>query len=921
MPSFYSPQSSQTRRIAVEVSAGSPAEAPLPDSSVIAHAQTLLPNVGDTFLHFRLIDLLGEGAVGKVYLAEQAELADRFVALKISTDLLGEPAKLARLQHSAIMPVYSVHEADGLQAVCMPFFGRTTLADWCQSLGAMPTVPSSGQHLVSTLKSKRRSVPHISEVEPAIDQPVRPVATHSPLNALATLKYVDAILLTIARIAEGLQHAHERGLVHQDLKPANILITDEGMPLILDFNLARDTRPLGEMVRAQVGGTLPYMSPEQLRGFSDRKANVLIDGRSDLYSLGLILFQLLAGRRPYLTPYGSIHEMVEQMLEERQKLPPDVRQFNPEVDAATASIVAHCLHPNPARRYQSASELVEDIRRHRADLPLRYAANTSLSERLGKWMRRNPRLASPATILAAVSLLTLGVVAMGTQSTLAKGRIEYQRLHARGQQLFREFQQQSHTAEHYLSAHAEQANWRERGQREARLALEKLGVFESERWNERPELSILTSEERRQLEQRVGELTHFLLLCERQGPPAAPTPLAPRGVATAGLPGVAWSEAPAAQAGATSEVERRHHRLHRLQDQLRGKLLVSGRMAYLHAVELQTAGKHGEALQKLKPYLQANPDDVNAWFTQGRSNYALGQHNEAYHAYSTCIALKPRFAPGYFNRALVAYFQGKDPVADLDTALKLDPQLTEARLLRAASRHHHGKSQEALAELNELIEKGEKSPRAFFLRAAVLERLGQHGRARADRQQVVDGTAGDLVSAISQANVLVDRDPRAGLARFRALEKVYPREPEPLLGQIYVQGEILQQTAVALEALERLVREHPDHIDGICCRAVYLARLKRDKEAVREAQRAISLSNAPFTHYRVGCAYALLSEREPSYKQEALRHLMQALEYYGGADIFLEDPDLRFVRNDREFKVLVDFVRMYRRGLKVGDRF
>jgi serine/threonine protein kinase/Flp pilus assembly protein TadD len=907
--------------MAAEVSAGTPGEPALPNSSVIAQAQTLLPNVGDTFLHFRLIDLLGEGAVGKVYLAEQAELADRYVALKISTDLLGEPAKLARLQHSAIMPVYSVHEADGLQAVCMPFFGRTTLADWCQSLGTMPTVPSSGQYLVSTLKSKRRSVPEVSEVEPTPDEPVRTVATHSPLNVLATLKYADAILLTIARIAEGLQHAHERGLVHQDLKPANILITDEGMPLILDFNLARDTRPLGEMVRAQVGGTLPYMSPEQLRGFSDRKANVLIDGRSDLYSLGLILFQLLAGRRPYLTPYGSIHEMVAQMLEERQNLPPDVRQFNPEVDAATASIVAHCLHPNPARRYQSASELVEDIRRHRTDLPLRYAANTSLSERLGKWMRRNPRLASPATALAAVSLLTLGVVAMGTQSTLAKGRAEYQRLHARGQQLLLDFNQQSNMAEHYLSAHAEQANWRERGQREARLALEKLGVFDSERWHERPELAILSSDERRQLEQRVSELTHFLLLSENQGSTVAPAPVAPRGIATAGFSGIGGSAAPTPRAGSTSEFEQRRQRLHTLQDQLRGKLLVSGRMAYLQAIELQSAGKHGEVLQKLKPYLQANPDDVNAWFTQGRSTYALGQHNEAYHAYSTCIALKPQFAPGYFNRALVAYFQGKDAVADLDTALKLDPQLTEARLLRAASRHHQGKSREALAELTELIEKGEKSPRAYFLRAAVLERLGQHALARADRQQVVDGTATDLVSAISQANVLVDRDPKAGLARFRALEKTYPHDPEPLLGQIYVLGEILQQTAVALETLERLVREHPDHIDGICCRAVYLARLGRDVESVREAQRALACSNAPFTYYRVGCAYALLSEREPRYKQEALRYLMQALEYCAGVDIFLEDPDLRFVRNDREFKVLIDFVRMYRRGLQVGERF
>jgi serine/threonine protein kinase/Flp pilus assembly protein TadD len=896
-----------TRRMAVEgVSAvfppSSPEFAALPASSFVAQAQAILPNVGDTFLHFRLIDLLGEGAVGKVYLAEQPELADRYVALKVSTDLLGEPAKLARLQHSAIMPVYSVHETEGLQAVCMPFFGRTTLADWCQSLGAMPTVPSSGQHLVSTLKSKRRSLPSLPQTPPEKSEPVPAAATHSPLNALATLKYADAILLTIARIAEGLQHAHERGLVHQDLKPANILITDDGMPLILDFNLARDTRPVGEMVRAQVGGTLPYMSPEQLLGFSDKSARVIIDGRSDLYSLGLILFQLLAGRRPFLTPYGSAHEMVAQMLKERQSLPPDVRQFNPEVDAGTAAIVAHCLHPNPARRYQSAAELVEDIRRHRADLPLRFATNTSLSERLGKWMRRNPRLASPATALAAVALLTLGVVAMGTQSTLARGRADFRRLHAEGQRLASDFQQRSILAEHYLSAHAEQANWRERGQREARQALESLGIFDSDRWNERPEFTALSSEEKRQLEQRVGELTHFVVLTESNLRPET---------------------TPASQPGKSvgREPEQQRRRLQQVQDQLRGRMLLSGRMAYLNAVELQSAGKHRETLQVLKPYLQTHPDDVNAWFTQGRSAYAMGQLSDAYHAYSTCVALKPRFAPGYFNRALVTYFQGKDPLADLETALKLDSSLVEARLLRAASRHRLGKHAEALAELNELIEQGETSPRAYHLRATVLQRLGQLPRARADRQQVLSRESQDLVSAVAQGNVLIDRDPKAALARFRALEKTYSRQPEPLLGQIYVLGEVLQQPAGALECLERLLRDHPDHIDGVCCRAVYLARLKRDVESVREVQRALSLSNAPFTHYRAGCIYALLAQRDARYKEPALRHLMLALEYYEGVDIFLEDPDLRAVRHDHEFKVLVDFVRLFRRGLKVGDRF
>jgi hypothetical protein len=114
-----------------------------------------LPAVGGEFLGFRLIAELGRGAFGRVHLARQGDLADRPVALKVSADIHGESQKLARLQHTHIVPVYSVHRAGPLQAVCMPYLGATTLADVVSDLLHRGSLPASGKGLVSTLHDRR----------------------------------------------------------------------------------------------------------------------------------------------------------------------------------------------------------------------------------------------------------------------------------------------------------------------------------------------------------------------------------------------------------------------------------------------------------------------------------------------------------------------------------------------------------------------------------------------------------------------------------------------------------------------------------------------------------------------------------------------------------------------------------------------
>ncbi len=220
-----------------------------------ARAVAGLPRPGDEFLGFRLIHELGRGAFGRVYLATQGDLADRPVALKVSAELPGESRTLARLQHTNIVPIYSAHAVGPLHAVCMPYFGSATLADVYAELESNEALPDSGEALVRTLDSKRSRLASrraASSVGSTLGEPVAseapktsepaPAAIQLPdtLRHLGHLPFVEAVLWLGSRLADGLAHAHDRGILHRDLKPANVLLTDDGQPMILDFNLAED---------------------------------------------------------------------------------------------------------------------------------------------------------------------------------------------------------------------------------------------------------------------------------------------------------------------------------------------------------------------------------------------------------------------------------------------------------------------------------------------------------------------------------------------------------------------------------------------------------------------------------------------------------------------------------------------------------
>src|SRR5262249_54291926 len=172
-------------------------------------------------------------------------------------------------------------------AVCMPYLGPVTLADALRGLQERRSLPDSGKALAETLRSRRSpSLPDSREPDSAAGSGTAPPepATAPGLKTLEGLSYVEAVRGLGARLADGLAHAHERGIRHRDLKPANVLLADDGQPMLLDFNLAEDTKLRSGAPAAFVGGTLPYMAPEQLAAFLHRSGGV--DARGDVYALG-----------------------------------------------------------------------------------------------------------------------------------------------------------------------------------------------------------------------------------------------------------------------------------------------------------------------------------------------------------------------------------------------------------------------------------------------------------------------------------------------------------------------------------------------------------------------------------------------------------------------------------------------------------
>ena len=371
------------------------------------------PEVGETIGGFRLVEELGRGSFARVFLARERLLADRPVALKVATAGSREPQTLALLQHTHIVPVHSyrVDPLTGLHLLCMPFFGRSTLADLLDD----PAIASA------------RGGADLIEILDRIEPPPRglPDGRTAARRALADRSIAGALAWWGARLAEALQHAHDRGVLHRDVKPSNVLVTGDGLPMLLDFNLARGPRIVGpaEDGAAKLGGTLAYMAPEHIEALADG-LDEGVDARADLFALGVVLFEAIAGQRPFpvVRKGRSVPEALLQTAEQRRGGPPPLRRNGRRVSMAFEAILRRCLEADPDRRYDSAADLAEDLAAFADDAALHHAAEP-LPSRSIRWLRRH-RLRFAVAAPAAVALVTLA-------ASLHDGRVR--RIEARGE--------------------------------------------------------------------------------------------------------------------------------------------------------------------------------------------------------------------------------------------------------------------------------------------------------------------------------------------------------------------------------------------------------------------------------------------------------------------------------------------------------
>lgn len=346
------------------------------------------PEPGDTYLGFQLLAELGYGTFARVFLASEDELGGRPVVVKVCYCGQAEANMLGKLRHANIVPVYSVRfdPERSLTAICMPYLGMHTLCDVLGSVFAPATAPTKGRGVPQKGQALLDAVAASDDVVSSNGLPWKadPFPKHS--------SYVDAVLHLGAQMAEALASSHAEGIVHRDLKPSNVLVTAEGRPMLLDFNLSIGP---GD-VDVGLAGTPPYMSPEHLRWALAERDSSEPDARSDIYSLGVILYQLLTGRLPYspLSPKAKPDDQCKHMLAQQAAPAPPMRPFNADLDQAAEELVLRCLTVDPARRPQSAAEAAAALQ-----------SLLARPQRLRRWCGVHPRT------VAAAAMVILGLAA------------------------------------------------------------------------------------------------------------------------------------------------------------------------------------------------------------------------------------------------------------------------------------------------------------------------------------------------------------------------------------------------------------------------------------------------------------------------------------------------------------------------------
>lgn len=882
------------------------------------------PVPGQLFAGFELLSELGRGAMGRVFLAQQQSPVSRVVVLKVGHHLSSECQKLAKLQHPNVVPVYSFHEQGRSQAVCMPYRGPLTLAHVVARIRSADLHTFDGLTLTTVIEECRKvRQPAVEVLESA--GPARPAAPHTPAPApvlfpeLRGLTHVDAVLTITRQVVDGLRVAHAARIVHSDLKPANVLIADDGCAQLIDFGVAYDKSDV-TATRLRLGGTRPYMAPEQLRSLAT--STLEHDERCDLYAVGVILYELLTGRVPYPPDIDPSAEALDRDRRSRFAPPDPLRELNPRVPHAVAAIIDKCLAPDLADRYQAAAHLLDDIDRQLARRPLRYAANTCRTELATKWATRNR-----AALAAVAVLLACGATAYGVVRRDASRAEEAQRLAliAAGEG----FETDLEEAEFQFGMADGDPAHRDRARAAARRALDRFGAWDDDAWFRRGAFQGLPPDRLDGYRRRSAGLMLLLANSHAQEGTRGADAAAREGALRAALEWNARAEATHPAADGCRAVWAQRAFLTRLAGDPAGAERFARRAeairreapdAVLEGRQFLIEGRNQAARKALAEAVKADPKSFWANFYAAAANQAVDEFRDALTGYTVCEALRPGFYGTAFNRGVTRYRLAQFPEAeaDFDRALEARPEWAAAHFHRGLTREAQRRYGDAIEDLNRALEYGYAPTSVYLVRSRVHGRLGDKKAAEADFAEGVKAEPADEGAWLARAQARLYRDPAAALTDYEQALKINPRLAPALQGKAHLLN-AAGKDADALAVLTALLEVNPDSADAWAGRGVTRARLGDRAGALADAREALRLTERPATQYQVAGIYALTSRAHPEDRREALSLLDAALRAGFGFEHLDADRELDPVRGDKEFKRLVDAARKYRNSLKKID--
>jgi tetratricopeptide (TPR) repeat protein len=739
---------------------------------------------------------------------------------------------------------------------------------------------------------------------------------------------IQAAVWIVARLAEGLDHAHSRGLLHRDLKPANILIAADGTPMLLDFNLAADVNPERELAegaqKALLGGTLPYMAPEHLEAIGSVGEQPVpdVDERSDLYALGLILFEIIAGEHPFPGPESGLtpRSTIRAMIEDRRQPAPSLRARCSEVPWSLDALVRQCLDPEPDRRYQSASDLAEDLRRHLDDLPMKHCPEPSVKERLGKWARRHPGLCG-STSIALISVVIIGLLAGSASYVYGSMLGLAARMKAQA------FDRAFINSQFLLNVAGHDRELLKKGVWDAKDTLGQMGISEpapevisnlgkasGSRSDHLPAwIGRLNPEEARRARRKIVELLVLearagVMLAAQEGSQVEHRRALIRAVCRlnqaeridAPLPSVLFSERASYRAKLGDPESATH-------DRQRAAQLVpsSSEDLTILGTSLLASGDTSAAESVLRAAIARDVTSLWAWFAMGHCHYEQGRYLDAAGDFNACVARGPDYAWCHFNRALALARGGRllDALTSYDRALAIDPHLIEARVDRALVELEMDRTEAALVDLRSTVAAGRRELGVLSALGETLARLGRLDEAESLFRDLLARSPDDSIVRVARGMTRLERDPAEARADFSAVLKKDPG----FAAAHYGMARLIRSSdhRGAIEHLDAALQLDPYQIDALQLRALERARIG-DRAALDDVDLLVKTPTARRL-YNAACALALYSKAagDQLALDRSIQLLEQALRSGFSIRIAIVDRDLKSLRDRPDFARLI----------------